>query len=140
MAVKLTAAEYAEKQAARLKAALEDIRKGVNRVTVSPGTAAAAKYDKWKAALANTANQEKWKRRVAAVGLEEWKQAMSEKGIGRIAVGIDASRAKVEKFATALIAHQNAGLGKIASMPDLTLEDSIQRAAAWIRHMSTFKY
>jgi len=38
-----------------------------------------------------------------------------------------------------LIDHQNAGLVTLEKMPDLTLEDSINRMAAWTRHMANLK-
>ena len=140
MPVKLTATEFAEKQGRRLKAAIEDIRSGVSKVTEAPGAKAASKKLKWQAAMSKQETMEKWAKRISAVPLEEWKADMIEKGIGRIPAGIDRAKGKVEKFAAALIDHQNRGLEKLARMPDLTLEDSINRATTWIRHMSEMKY
>lgn len=137
--VKLTAAEFREKHARRLKGAVDDIRLGVERVTEAPGAKAALKKDKWIQNLSKQETVDKWARRVASVTLEDWKNQMVNKGIGRIAAGIDAAAPKVEEFAEKLIAHQNTGLAKIDGMPDLTLEDSIQRMSSWTRHMSTFK-
>lgn len=139
MTVKLTPEEFAEKHSRRLKGSLEDIRSGVERVDEAPGKKAAAKQGKWVAALSEKRTQEKWARRVAAVTLEEWKRKTLNKGVGRIAAGIDEAHDKVVEFASALFSHQNAGLPTIHNMPDLTLEDSISRATAWIRHMSKFK-
>ena len=139
MPVKLTAQEFQEKHARRLKAAVEDIRAGVERVTEAPGLAAAAKVDKWHAAISSQDTKDKWKRRVAATTLDDWKDKMINKGVGRIAAGIDGAQDKVIDFAEKLITHQNTGLVTIEKMPDLTLEDSISRATAWIRHMSNFK-
>ena len=139
MAVKLTAEEFAEKHARRLKGSVEDIRRGIERVTDAPGPKAAAKKDKWIAKLSEQSTQDKWARRVAAVTLEEWKAKTLNKGVGRIAAGIDEAHDKVVDFAGKLIDHQNAGLGTIDKMPDLTLEDSVARASTWIRHMSKFK-
>ena len=139
MPVKLTPSEFREKHARRLKGAVEDIRAGVERVTEAPGLKAAAKADKWHAAMSSQDTKDKWRRRVASTTLEDWKEKMINKGVGRIAAGIDGASAKVEEFAEKLIAHQNAGLTTIEKMPDLTLEDSISRATAWIRHMSNFK-
>lgn len=137
--VKLTAAEFREKHARRLKGAVDDIRLGVDRVVDAPGVKAAAKKDKWIQNLSKQETVDKWARRVAAVPLDDWKAKMINKGIGRIAAGIDAAAPKVEEFAEKLIAHQNTGLAKIDAMPDLTLEDSIQRMSTWTRHMTTFK-
>jgi hypothetical protein len=139
MPVKLTAEEFANKHANRLKGALEEVRSGVQRVSKAPGQAAAAKKQKWIAKLQQPEVQAKWAKNVASVSLEDWKKQMLEKGVNRISSGIDAAHDKVVAFADELIAHQNAGLTKIEGMPDLTLEDSINRASSWIRHMSSFK-
>lgn len=140
MAVKLTSAEFQEKHARRLKAAVEDMRAGVARVTEAPGRKAAEKKQKWIARLSDPATQDKWARRVAAVTVDEWKDSMLNKGINRVAAGIDGAKAKVIAFADAMIPHQNTGLTELEKMPDLTLEDSVNRASFWIRHMAKFKY
>jgi hypothetical protein len=135
----MTPEEYADKQARRLKAALEDVREGVQKVEVAPGKAAAAKVQKWAAKLAEKSTQDKWAANTAAVTLEEWKADMLEKGVDRIPAGIDRAHDKVTAFAAKLFAHQESGLADLEGLPDLTLEDSIARATAWIRHMSKFK-
>lgn len=140
MAVKLTAEEFQEKHARRLKAAVEDMRAGVARVTEAPGRAAAAKKSKWVAKLSEPAVQEKWARRVAAVTLVEWQDAMINKGINRVAAGIDGAKGKTIAFAEKMIPHMNSGLVELDTMPDLTLEDSVSRAGFWIRHMAKFTY
>jgi hypothetical protein len=137
--VKLTAQEFQEKHARRLKAAVPDIQAGVNRVTEAPGVKAAEKVDKWHAAISAQETKDKWQRRVASVSVDQWKSHMLSKGVPRIAAGIDGAADKVVEFAEKLIAHENAGLVQIERMPDLTLEDSISRATTWIRHMSNFK-
>ena len=139
MAVKVTPEEYAEKQAARLKGALEDMRRGIERVSQAPGQNSAAKKQKWVAKLAEKTVQDRWANNVGKVTLEDWKRSMVDKGIGRVASGIDAAHAKQVEFAQKLFAHQNSLLQSLDKMPDLTLEDSINRASAWIRGMSQFK-
>lgn len=139
MPVKVTAAQLTEKWQRRLKGAIEDMRQGVDRVTEAPGAAAAAKADKWQAAISEQRTKEKWRRRVGAVTLEEWKTSMKEKGLSRIASGVDGATGKMERFAAQLIEHQNAGLLALEKLPDLTLEDSINRMAAWTRHMAAMK-
>lgn len=139
MPVKLTPEQYAEKWGRRLKGAIPDVETGVDRVTEAPGKKAAAAKNKWIAKLTSKSVQDKWERRVGAVPLEVWKQKMLTKGVGRIAAGVDDAGPKVTAFAIKLFAHQNSGLTKIDAMADLTLEDSIGRATAWIRHMAAYK-
>ncbi|NIW97370.1 MAG: hypothetical protein GWN13_03825, partial [Phycisphaerae bacterium] len=51
MPVKVNAAQLTEKWQRRLKGAIEDMRTGVQGVTEAPGAKAAAKADKWQAAI-----------------------------------------------------------------------------------------
>ena len=139
MAVKLTPEEFADKHARRLKGAIDDMRAGIERVDEAPGKKAAAKKAKWADRMSRTETHDKWAKRVGEVPLDSWKKKMTDKGLPRVAGGIDDARDKVVNFAEALIDHQNAGLKDIEKMPDLTLEDSIARAQAWIRHMAKFK-
>lgn len=135
----LTPQEFAEKQNRRLKAALEDIRTGVSRVDVAPTQLAAKKKEKMKTKLNEAIDKGKWERNLQKVTLQEWQEKIINKGIPRISGGIDAARAKVEDFARQFLPHVEAGVKKIQTMPDLTLEDSIQRAAAMIRHNASFQ-
>lgn len=137
--VRLTATEFREKHAKRTKGAISDLKLGVQKVTEAPGKAAAAKVDKMRAKLLEKIDDGTWAERTAAVTLDEWQNAMLTKGAGRVSEGIDGAADKVEAFAEQLIAHENALLGDIADMPDLTLEDSISRARAWIEGMAKFK-
>ena len=137
---KLTPVQAREKHARNLKGSLTDIRDGINRVTVAPGTKAAAKADKWQMAIASTETKDKWARRVGSVSLEEWKRKAIDKGVPRISGGIDAAAGKMDAFYSQLFPFQESLQGRIAGMPDLTLEDSVARATAWIRGMADFEY
>lgn len=139
MPVRMSPTEYQEKHARRLKAALEDMRKGVERVTEAPGVKAAAAQDKMRANLIVAIDTGKWGRRVAGVSLAEWQAKMISKGIPRVAMGIDAAADKVREFATQLFDHENTVLSEIERLPDVTLEDAIVRATTWIRRMAEFE-
>ncbi len=139
MPVKVMAEEYAEKHARRLKASVEDIRRGVERVTEAPTAKAAAKQDQMLANLNRAVQDGKWAAGLRRVTVEEWKAKTINKGLPRIAAGVDEAHDKVVAFATDLLAHEDGVLRKIETMPDLTLEDSINRASTWIREMSKFK-
>lgn len=139
MPVKLTPQEFQEKHARNLKASVPDIRRGVERVTDSPTAKAAAQQEKMLSRLTEAVASGKWAAGLRRVSLEEWKDKTLNKGIGRIAAGIDAAAPKVVAFATDLIAFENTLMSRIEAMPDLTLEDSIQRATEWIRGMAKFE-
>lgn len=136
---KLTPEQFAEKHARRLKAALPDMRAGIERVTEAPTAKAAAKKDKMKTRLMQALDDGTWERRLKAVTLEEWRAKMLDKGLARVGAGVDAAEDKVKEFASQLLPHIDAGKSAIAKLPDITLEDSINRMTTFIRHMAKFK-
>lgn len=137
--LKVTPEEFAEKHARRLKAATEDIRRGIERVDVAPTQKAAAKEQKMLQRLTESVQSGKWANRLKSVTLEEWKNKTVSKGIPRIASGVDGAQDKIREFAAQLLAYEAELKAKVDAMPDLTLEDSIARATEWIRGMSRFK-
>ena len=136
---KLTAEEFADKHAKRLKAAGPEMRMGVERVTDSPTAKAAAKQDKMRTKLLEAIDNGTWAARLKGVSLEDWKAKMLTVGVGRVSAGIDASRSKVVDFASQLLPAVDAAKRKIETMPDLTLEDSIARMSEYVREMGKFK-
>lgn len=136
---RLTSQEFQEKHARRLSAATEDVRRGIDRVTVNPCEQAAAKKDKMLANLTAAVTDGRWERGLKRVTLEEWKKKAKDVGVGRIAAGITAAKDKVIAFADQLLPHIDAGLSKIKTMPDLSLEDNINRMVTFSRHMSELK-
>ena len=136
---KLTPQQAREKHARRLKGATEDIRIGVNRVTVAPGQQAIAKQDKMRQNLMDAIDSGKWKKGLERVSLEDWRTKMINKGIPRIAAGVDDSAGKIENFFADLFVHQDRLKGELEKMPDMTLEDSIQRMVTFTRGMAKFK-
>lgn len=136
---RLTPVEFQEKHARRLSAAVEDVRKGIDRVTVNPCELAAAKQEKMKANLVAAIDDGRWAAGLKRVTLEQWKDKAKNVGAGRIASGINAAKDKVIAFAEQLLPHIDAGQAKLKTMPDITLEDNIARMTDFIRHMATFK-
>ena len=136
---KLSPIEFQEKHARRLKASVEDVRKGIDRVTESPTEKAAARQDKMLTNLTASVNSGKWARGLKRVSLEEWKRKTRDIGVNRIAAGIDGAKEKVISFAEVLLPHIDRGLEKIKGMPDITLDDNINKMTSFIRHMSELK-
>lgn len=136
---KLTPSQFREKHARRLKGAVEDMRIGVESVTESPTAKAAAKQDKMLAKLTERVQDGTWANRLKAVSLDDWKEKMLTKGIGRVSQGIDAAAAKVEDFAAQLLPAIDKAKQQISSMPDLTLEDNINRMVSYTREMAKFR-
>lgn len=136
---KLTPAEYQEKHARRLTQSIEDVKRGIDRVTENPCEKAAGKEQKMLANLTAAVNDGKWAAGLKRVSLEDWKKKARDVGANRIAAGITAAKDKVTAFAEQLLPHIDAGKSKLAGMADLTLEDSIARMTTFTRHMAGFK-
>lgn len=136
---KLTAAEFQEKHARRLKGAVEDVRRGIDRVTESPTAKAAAKQDKMLSNLTASVQSGKWANGLKRVSLEQWKKQARDIGVNRIAAGIDGAKDKVTAFAEDLLPHIDRQVEKIKAMPDVTLDDNINRMTTFIRGMASFK-
>ena len=135
----LSPQQIAEKHARRTIAASQDMIAGINNVTVSPTELAAKKQDKLIQNWTESVQSGKWARGLRAVKLEDWKRAMTEKGVPRVAAGINGAREKTEAFFAELLPFQADLSSKIALMPDLTLEDSIARMTAQVRGMASFR-
>jgi len=136
---RLTPDEYAEKHGRRLKGATEDIRKGIERVTIAPTAQAAAKQDKMKARLNARIDDGTWAARLRKVSVDQWKKAASDVGVARIPQGIDNAYDKMVDFGRQLLPAIDAAKTKVASMPDVTLEDSVSRMTTFIREMAKFR-
>lgn len=139
MPVRITPQEAQAKHARRLKAAQTDMADGVRRVTEAPGVKAAAAQDKMRTNLTAAIDDGTWARRVSAVSLSEWQDKMLTKGVPRVAAGIDAAAAKVTEFYSQLFDFENTVMSEVERMPDVTLDDSINRATTWMRRMSEFE-
>lgn len=134
----LTPQQVTDKWASRAASATQAMTDGVNNVQTAPGALAAAKQDKMLANLMEAVNSGKWARNVSAVTLADWKAAMLSKGIQRYGAGVTSAKPKMQAFMTKLLPYQQNIKSQLASMPDLTLEDNINRAIFVIREMSKF--
>lgn len=139
MGVKSTPQDATTKWVSRLSGATQEITNGVNRVTQSPGASAAAKFNKWVAAMTNPAIQQKWKNNVGAVSLADWQSAMTNIGIPRIASGAQAKQGKYQAFAAQFFPFLDAGIAQIERMDDTTFEARLQRATAMMTYTHGFK-
>lgn len=138
--VKVTEEEFYNKWSKRLRASSDEIRTGVDRVTESPGKAAAKKIDLMLQKLMEAFESGRVERGLLGFSLEDWQQAMKEKGIRNMPAGIENAKAKQMEFARWLLARVSEGQAKVKAMPEGTLEDSIRRVETYIRHMAEKKY
>lgn len=133
---KITPAEAAQKWATRTSSATADVQRGIERTTKDPGKLAAAAADKWHAKV--TAAKPKYATNVGAVSQAEWK-ASALAGVNRIASGVQAKVGKMERFQTAFFAHLAQAEATIGSMPTSTIDQSIAKMVAQVRHNAAFK-
>lgn len=136
---KLTPEEYADKQARNLKNSLQDVRAGIQRVTVAPGRAAVAQQDKMRQNVLAALDSGLWAAKTSAVSLTDWQQAALTKGVDRIAVGIDAARDKQIQMAGRLLPAVDAAAAKARAMPSNTLQDNIARMTMFVTEMNKSK-
>lgn len=137
---KKTPQEAAEKWAKNTKGATQEMTRGIQKVTEAPGAAAAAKQDKLRQNLVSKIDDGTWAERVASVTLGEWKDKMLNKGVGRVAAGVDGAGSKVIDFHGQRADHQERIETELKNMPDVTLEDGINRMVHQVRRMSEFKF
>jgi hypothetical protein len=131
--------QISEKWVRRTQGASQDMVNGVKSVTVNPAQQAIAKEQKLLTNLTESITSGKWRRGMQSVTLEGWKESMITKGAPRVAAGAQNAAGKMEQFYGELLPYQDQLQSKLATMPDLTLEDSIQKAVSWMRGMAAFK-
>ena len=136
---KVTPQEFAEKWARRTQGATQDYIRGIDRVTEAPGVKAAEKAEKLLAELTRVINDGTWQERVSGVSLSSWKASAKDKGAGRISAGVQGAQQDVQRFATELLQAVDSASAEVNAMPDLTLEDRIQKSVAFQRRMAEFK-
>jgi hypothetical protein len=136
---KLTAQEYAEKWARRLKGSTEDIRRGIDRVIEAPGEAAARSKDLMLQKVTAAINDGTWESQVRSVSKEDWQRAAKDKGIGRIAQGVDSAAPRQAAMADRLLAAVDSSVAAANRVKRGTLEDNIQRMTIFVRSMSEKK-
>ena len=136
---KLSTQEYVEKWQRRTTGAAPDVQRGIQRVDASPTEAAASKKDKMLANVTMAVQNGKWEAGLRRVSLGDWKKAAIEKGIPRISQGVNGATAKMADFASQLLPYQDSLKQQIAGMPDLTIEDNINRMVTFVRGMTKFK-
>lgn len=134
-----SAAAVAKKWAANMQAATTAMKEGVQAVTVSPTEKAAAAVDKWAAGVARARAEGTFEAGLRGVSLEQWRQSMLQKGIGRIADGVREAAPKMERFLGELLAHTDMVSSQIQSMPSNTPEERKQRMLRNFELMSEFR-
>ena len=119
--------------------ATESMKAGVNAVTVNPAQQAVASSDLWQKNVSSQEAKDKFQAGLSGVSLNDWKQAMLNKGATNMANGVRAAGAKMQKFLTAFLPIAQASADQIAAMPKGTEADSINRMVQNMRNMKSFR-
>jgi len=133
---RLSAEEYATKHANRLKAATEDMRQGIRRVSQAPGAEAVKHAEKLKTNFVKSVDDGTWARKTGEVSLDEWQTAAAGKGVDRVAAGIDAAHDRQVQMAARLLSVVDSAASKVETMPSTTLDDNINRMTTFVREMA----
>ena len=128
--------EYAEKWGRRMKGATPDIQNGIKKVTTAPGVKAAAQSGVMLANLTQSVNSGVWAKQVGRVSLGDWQAAALNKGVQRIAAGVDGAATKVAGMAGKLLSAVDGAVAVVEQTPRGDLETNIGRATTFMREMS----
>lgn len=132
-----TAAQVAQKWSTNLQQAVPSVTQGVNAVTTSPGVIAANNPQGYLAGV--QANVAKWQRKTGAVTLQDWKTAMTQKGIPHMQQGAAQAQQKVQTaMAPVLDAVYNLRDQINSSMPRGTLQQNLARMNAMVNGMAQY--
>jgi len=137
---KVSPQDGAKKWADNTKRGIQYVAAGVDRVTESPTQKAAEKLDKMLQNFMEAVQSGKIKRGLERVSLQDWKDAMKNVGVQRIAGGVDAKGlSKMEAFTAEFYPFLERLQAEIDDMPDTTLEDNISRMVKNVRGIAEFK-
>lgn len=135
--VAMSPGSISEKWNRRMKQSVGDIQRGIDSVQDNPMEAAAAKQDKMLQNLTAAVTGGRWAASLRGVNFTDWKNRTKQKVGERLAGGVDASMGKRQAFDTYLVNTLNGVLPQISEMPDMTLEDSVNRVRTLMEHMAS---
>ena len=134
-----SASEIARKWQRNLSSSTESIRSGVNAVTVSPTEKAAQRADQYLLGVQQAVDSGKYQAGLRRVDLAEWKTAMLDKGVPRIASGAAAGEPKFQAFMQEFLPFIESGQRMLDNMPRGSLAENIARSTAMIEHLANFR-
>jgi hypothetical protein len=102
-------------------------------VTESPTAKAASNPQKFLMGVQAAVQSGKWQAGLNAVSLQDWKTAMIQKGVGRVAQGTQAALPKMQAFMARFYPILQQNMEQVNAMPNNTLEDRINKMVAMAR-------
>lgn len=131
------AGTVAAKWAARTQAAAQDYQAGVQNTDKDPTALAIAGGQRYIQRVTDAFNSGKWANGLRRTGKAGWQAATLAK-VGNFSTGVAAAEGKVATAFGPLLAYEAQVQGRINAMPNVTLQDRINRATEWIRQMSAY--
>lgn len=122
-----------------ISASADQVRQGVQGVTVSPGEAAIKAKGKYQEGVARALSNGDFDKGNRSYTVGDWQKSMIDKGIPRLASGAAAAAPKVAAFMAQWLPAMEDLSRQIDAMPSGTVEDSIARARAAIVYNSNLR-
>lgn len=132
------AQSVATKWAQRTAAASQDYTQGVQNTDKDPTALAIAGGQRYIQRVTDAFNSGKWANGLRRAGKAGWQQATLAKA-GNFATGVAAAESKVAGAFAPLLAYEQQLQSRVNSMPNVTLQDRIARATAWIQGMASYQ-
>jgi len=112
---------------------------GAMNPKISPTDAALAVKDSLKRIMADPKTWDKWAENRKAAGDETWLAGILGKGADRLIPGVEMGIGKYLDFAKEFYPYMAPKIAEIKTMPKVTIEDRINRAAVMMRHNFIFR-
>ena len=136
MAIK-SAEQVAEKWARNMSTAGETMREGVMAVTEAPSAKAVTQQNVMLTNFTEAITSGRWRARMQAVSLEDWRKAFIDKGISRATANAGAAKPKVAAFLQDFLPFVAQG---VASLPARgNFDQNITRMVAMAKHNREFR-
>ncbi len=136
---KLTPEEAARKLVENAQAAAPRMAEQIAKVTVNPAEVALQKADKWRAGIQEAIANGSYERGLRRTSLEDWRTAMIQKGIPRLAQGLQQALPKIEAFNRRFYPYLERVEAEVAAMDDTSFEARINRMVHNARRIHEFK-
>jgi hypothetical protein len=134
-----SAQQVAQTWSQRLQASTQQIQNGVNAVTTSPTQLAAANEAGYLQGVQQAVANGKWRTKLQAVSLSDWKSSMINKGIPHISTGATQAQGKVQTVMGQLLPFIYDTRDAInASNPRGNLQQNMARMNAFVQAMSMY--
>lgn len=111
---------------------------GVNAVSEAPSVAAIAAIPRMVQGIQQAAADGRIATGLQRVTLQQWQQAMIQKGVARVSAGATAAKPKMQNFFTQFIPYLQQGVQQLPPRGDIN--QNIQRAVSMMQHNAGFKY